>query len=396
MNVYGELSNAQLENLTSDPAASTVTPGRMWMRTDLSLPKINLGANVDTLLLALATQSFSNKTTATALTFAQIATPSAPASGFDNLYFKSDDNLYRQTHAGVESRVFPALVAPTIQKFLTTGTTTGYLFTISTSTTCAAGDTYTNNGNTYTVLAALSAQSGAVLYTSQASAPTSSGTLTRATGSGTSSISFSAALALATYTPTSASVLYVRVRMSGGGGGGGAGAGASGNAGAAGTASYFGPLLLTCLGGSGGSTATQTPTAGGAASSFGSGPIGIAIAGGAGNGGGATTVTGTNSPGGLGGVNPFGGSSGGGASTSIAAAANTGAGGIGGQWGGGAGNYGGNGGGAGAFVDALITTMQATFVYAVATGGAGGAANSSWTAGANGGSGIIEVTEYYQ
>jgi len=39
------------------------------------------------------------------LTLGQISTPSNPSSGSDKLYFKSDDNLYRLTSAGVETQV---------------------------------------------------------------------------------------------------------------------------------------------------------------------------------------------------------------------------------------------------------------------------------------------------
>ena len=39
------------------------------------------------------------------ITLAQISTPAVPASGYDNLYFKNDDNLYIQTAAGVETPI---------------------------------------------------------------------------------------------------------------------------------------------------------------------------------------------------------------------------------------------------------------------------------------------------
>ena len=55
MNVYGELTRAQLENLAADPTLATVTKGRLWYRTDLTAPKIDLGGSADTLaLLSLA------------------------------------------------------------------------------------------------------------------------------------------------------------------------------------------------------------------------------------------------------------------------------------------------------------------------------------------------------
>jgi hypothetical protein len=67
-----------------------------------------------------------------------------------------------------------------------------YAFTISTSTTAAVGDTYTNNAQTFTVVTALSAQSGTVFFATGTGDPAASGTLTRATGSGTASVTFSA------------------------------------------------------------------------------------------------------------------------------------------------------------------------------------------------------------
>ncbi len=72
-----------------------------------------------------------------------------------------------------------------------------YLFTISTSTTCNVGDIYSNNGNSYTVMAALAAQTGAVLFMSGTGAPSSTGTLTLVQGSNTPAITFSVAAAQA-------------------------------------------------------------------------------------------------------------------------------------------------------------------------------------------------------
>jgi hypothetical protein len=111
------------------------------------------------------------------------------------------------------------LTAPTKTIKTSTGSQAGLLFTISTTSTCAVGDTYTNNSNTYTVLIALAAQSGQVLYMS-GTGSTSGTTLTRATGSGTSSITFSTTVALASYTPPTNCQL-IKVTVIGGGGGGG-------------------------------------------------------------------------------------------------------------------------------------------------------------------------------
>jgi hypothetical protein len=269
-------------------------------------------------------------------------------------------------------------IAPTVQKFTSTGSTSGYVFTISTSSTVAVGDTYTNNANTYTVLAALSAQTGQVLFCSGASAPQSSGNLARATGAGTATIAFTQAAALATYT-LPASVLYINVRMVGGGGGGAA---AATNSGASGTASFFGPSLLSAGGGTGGTATAGAGGAGGTAS-LGTGPIGVAFTGSSG-GEGSTSTAGYGADGG---ASPFGGASSG---NGGAAVANTGSGGGGGA----SSTNGGAGGGAGGYVDAVIGSPAATYVYCVGTGGAGGAAGGN--PGGNGAAGIILVTEHYQ
>ena len=67
-----------------------------------------------------------------------------------------------------------------------------YRFTV-TSATAAAGDTYTNNGQTFTVTDAITA--GTVLYCFGTGAPTVSGNLVRTSGAGTNPIVFSAVTA---------------------------------------------------------------------------------------------------------------------------------------------------------------------------------------------------------
>ena len=69
----------------------------------------------------------------------------------------------------------------------------GYMFSV-TSANATSGATYTNNGNTYTVSDTIAA--GTRLFCSQASAPQTSGTLTKASGTGDATITFSAALPL--------------------------------------------------------------------------------------------------------------------------------------------------------------------------------------------------------
>lgn len=46
-----------------------------------------------------------NKTFATATTHTQVATPANPSSGYNKLYFKSDEKLYKLTSGGVETEI---------------------------------------------------------------------------------------------------------------------------------------------------------------------------------------------------------------------------------------------------------------------------------------------------
>lgn len=84
-------------------------------------------------------------------------------------------------------------------------TANSYTFQVSAITTApAAGDTYTNNGNTYTltyvrVSGSAGAQAGQIVATAS-SAPTASGTLTRTAGSGDASITFTSVQANITLT----------------------------------------------------------------------------------------------------------------------------------------------------------------------------------------------------
>lgn len=302
------------------------------------------------------------------------------------------------TSAGARANL---LVVPTIQKFTATGTTTGYLFNISTSSTCAIGDTYTNNGNTYTVLNVLSAQSGNVLAVSGASAPTASGTLTRATGSGTSSITFTSQVATGTYTtPTNPSPIYLHIRMVGGGGGG-SGSGTTGmTTGGVGSATVFGGNLLLANGGGGGNIPANNsaPAVGGGTSVNLSLAIGVSFSGNAGNPGtsGMSNGTGGYSVGGDGGASVFGGSGSGSYAAGNSAYVNSGSAGGGGGTGPIAGVSPGHGGGAGGYVDVIINNPGASYPVVVGSGGAGGGAGTSGSAGGAGAAGLIIVEEHYQ
>lgn len=283
-------------------------------------------------------------------------------------------------------------IPPNIQKFLSgSGTyTKAYAFVIS-SGSATAGATYTNNSNTYTVLNTVSAQT--LVYMSGTADPTSSGTLTKASGSGDSSLTFS----------ENAKPVFLRVRMVGGGGGGGGSAtnGGGGSAGSTGGNTTFGTTLLVANGGSGGQATGGAGGTGGTAS-LGTGPIGLPLQGGYGcSSGGGTGTTNHQNPGGHGGVSPFGGAGYGSTSSGTAASdavANTGSGGGGGGYSTGSSTlgYAGGGGGSGGFVDAIIHSPSATYSYAVGALGGGGAAGTSGRAGSNGASGIIIVEEHFQ
>lgn len=359
-----------------------------------STPTLGI-AGTSTGSIALA-GSTSNAVTLSAQNTAGNVTFKLPNTvGTSGQFLKTDGNAGTATLSwGSTSGTF---TAPTVQRFTSTGTTTGYLFTISTSSTVAVNDTYTNNGNTYTVLNALTAQTGQVLFTSGASAPTASGTLTRSAGAGTASITFTSDVALATYT-TPANVLYVRVKLVGGGGGGACSNGSC--SGGSGTTSTFGPNLLLATGGVGATSGNSNGGAGGSTTTNSGPSVMQSISGGSGGGSGINGVSSSNSmaiAGGMGGSSFFGGAGGSGtASTSGQnASANTGSGGGGGGTVAVVGaNSPGAGGGAGGYIDATFSSPAATYVYAVGTGGSGGSGGSG--NGGNGAAGQVVVEEYYQ
>lgn len=154
MNVYGQLFRAQLENLASDPSSAATLAGRVFYNTTSARLKFDTGSAIGYLLsdqglvdnyldfshisspsnpasattrlfmktndklflranagteyqvaTLTGTESFTNKTISDSITFAQISTPSAPASGFLKLYVKSDNNVYVQTSAGTETQL---------------------------------------------------------------------------------------------------------------------------------------------------------------------------------------------------------------------------------------------------------------------------------------------------
>jgi len=189
----------------------------------------------------------------------------------------------------------------------------------------------------------------------------------------------------ATYT-TPLNARQIRIRMVGGGGGGGGFNSSTGNAtaGLAGTASSFGGI--TANPGLGGQSNT-TGRVGGAGGVGGGGIASIRFPG---NAGGKTS--------GAGGGSVFGGSPVTGKGPVVGnAVANTGAGGSGGGESGGSFVDSGGGGGSGEYVEIIIDTPLATYVYTIGSGGSGGSEGTVGQSGAGGagGSGVIIVEEIY-
>ena len=268
-----------------------------------------------------------------------------------------------------------------------------YTFTVS-SANATVGATYTNNAQTFTVLYTIAAGTTLVCSATSSTAPTASGTLTKASGTGDATITFSSRVATGTYY-TPAGCTWLRVRAAGGGGGGGQGGSGTTSVATAGGNTTFGSSLVTCNGGALGTFGGSTGGAGGSSSLTSSASVyGFSYVGGAGGANPVGLSSGTTA-GGYGGVNAFGG---GGATvyngTGGAGITNTGGGGA----GAGTNSTGtaGGGGGAGGYVEAFITAPSATYSFAVGTAGVGGVGSGTGAnTGGAGGTGIIIVEEHY-
>lgn len=199
---------ATQNNITSIPnlaTVGTVTSGT-WSATTIALNKGGTGQTTK----AAAFDALQPMTTGGDIIY-------GGASGTGTRLANGTSGQVLQSSGTTVAPTWATLTAPTQQKFTATGTTTGYWFTV-TSANATVAATYTNNTNTFTVLTTIS--SGTRLFCSGASAPQSSGTLTKATGTGDSTITFSAAVPLATYT-TPAGCKAISIKGVGGGGGGG-------------------------------------------------------------------------------------------------------------------------------------------------------------------------------
>lgn len=281
---------------------------------------------------------------------------------------------------------------PTIQKFIANNGATNYQFTV-TAANATVGATYTNNGQTFTVLTTIAGAT--LLNVSGTGAPLASGTLTKSGGTGDATITFSA---FSSIYVTPANVLYLKVIMVGGGGGGASTGTAGAAVGTAGTATTFGTSFLTANGGAGGNVNASLGGVGGTATSTAS-PGGFAFQGGNGGAGMGIAATASYIPGGTGGATPLGGAGAGGASgaAGYAAVANTGSGGGGASIANTNTSFGtGAGGGAGGYISVLVNTPSAIYTYGIGASGASGAAGTAGFAGGAGSLGIIIVEEHYQ
>jgi hypothetical protein len=269
--------------------------------------------------------------------------------------------------------------APLITRYTSgTGThSTRVIFYINTGN-ATSGATYTNNGQTFTVVSTIA--SGVELICTGTGAPAVSGTLTKSGGTGDTTLTF-----YAYKLP-----LFIRARLIGAGGGGGAN---GGNGGAGGNTTFGN---LTAAGGSGG-TSGQTDAVAGGAPTVGAGWTALfSLNGSYGNAGGHP-ITGVAALGSSGGTGPYGGNSGQQVNTgsnSPSGVTNSGSGGAGAANGSGAAGNGGGGGGA--YVEAQTSsTPSLTYSYGVGAAGTAGSAGGGNSAGA-GGSGLIVVEEYFQ
>ncbi len=264
---------------------------------------------------------------------------------------------------------------------------TPYAFNV-TSANATSGATYTNNSCTFTVYSTVS--SATILYTNPTSScsPSSSGTLTKASGTGDSTITFSSFIQ-----PNN---IHVILQGSGGGGWGGNGSSA-GN----GSASQFEWSSYSIVSGSGeaGSSTIVGGTGGTPSGTLPSGVVCNQRNGATGTGGISSSVQ-ANS-GGAGASSPFGGGGGGGyanggSSCGVGAAGADGAGGGGGGME--AAGSSGGGGGEGAYSDCTIPQydISTAYTYSLSAGGTGGTAGSNGCNGGVGGPALLELTLNFQ
>ncbi len=267
---------------------------------------------------------------------------------------------------------------------------TNYSFTIS-SGSATVGATYTNNGQTFTVLQTVA--SGVLLFASGTGTPAASGTLTKSAGTGDATITFS--LFNGCYV-LPASVSFIEVTVQGGGGGGGIGGTGGGSAGSNGSASSFGTSLFTAGAGGAGGNLGGPGGSGGGTNSVGTANEILILDGEIGEGGDADTIVGVYAKGGNGGNTWFSGCGKGTVNAAGSTAiANSGAGGGGGGGSNAASSAGGGGGGAGGYAQGWLGNPLAYYQVVIGSGGTGATAGTNGFAAGDGAKGRVLVVEYY-
>lgn len=274
---------------------------------------------------------------------------------------------------------------PTKQSFLALNYQT---FTITAGNTADAGSTWTNNGFTYTLVYPLLIGDTTVVA-SGTGAPSSSGTLTYASGTHTGgNLAFASVVATGTYR-LSAGVSWIRVIATAGGASGNSSGTASRGLGGPGSDTTFG--AHTASGGTtAGATDAQAPGLGGGCT-IGAGAAGMSMKG---NAGGSGSTSGAGHPGGGGGGSATFGGGGTFSGTAGGTGSTTTGGGGGGAWGNAAATLSGGGGGGGGTCNLIITSPASTYSFTVGDGGATSTAGTGGNAGGAGGSGRIEIEEY--
>ncbi len=353
-------------------------------------------------------QTFMNFTTSTTNNLIDTGTIESYSTGTGSLVVYGGLGVGGNINAGGNSIISNATIPqltignltgtpfPSMLTITATGTGTYnlyYSFTINTGT-AVVNDTYTNNSITYTVFQSVTSSRSVIMTGS--GPPTSSGTLTRATGTGDPLITFTNV-----WTPK-----YLDVQVQGAGGGGGGSGTVAGN-GLQGGLSSFGTnstVLLLAGGGLGGQGATPGPSRQGATGGTVSSTLQTNVTlinGGNGQNGHAHQLSGatvSRGVGGNGGSSYFGGAGVGSQGSGFPGTAGF----AGGGGGGGGADQdvayfaGAAGGGAGGYIRAIIKNPVSSYPYTVGTGGtAGTASGTNSSAGLAGGPGQIIVISYY-